>query len=262
MEGKGRLRHAALVGAGAAALLLLDVASSADRGGVAVCPGSGLSVYLRADEGEYRCELAQRFVDHAEDMSTDAAANVLVEMRRLYATRLQLAGTVGLRRESIHLLLDELPDTARLINLYEDTRYEVRYLDDSRHRFFATNNRNMSAVFHQFETEYTESSSHYMMFETGDAKFLFWRFKGSAIVELVLVESGTETEFVAALHIFTDSKRYHALFESGLFRYIVKRVVTRIIKDIDAAANSLVASGHETSSLTPAFVSGLRSSAQ
>lgn len=259
MEGIGRLRYAL---AGAAALLVLTVASSADRDGVAACPGSGISVYVRADEGDYRCELAKRFVAHAADLSSDAAANVLVELRRPYATRLQLAGTVGLRRESIHLLLDELPETARLINLYEDTRYEVRYLDDTRREFFATNHRNMSAVFHQFDTEYTENTSQYLMFETGDAKFLFWRFKGSAIVELGLVETDAETEFLAALHIFTDSKRYHALFESGLFRYIVRRVVTRIINDIDAAANSLVESGHEASSLTPAFVSGLRSSAQ
>ena len=98
------------------------------------------------------------------------------------------------------------------------------------------------------------------MFENGEAKFLFWRFKGSAVVELGLVESGVETDFQASLHIFTDSKRFHSFFQSGIFRYIVKSVVLRIIGDIADAANSLIESEKDFSTLNPSFVSRLRSS--
>jgi len=234
---------------------------SAGQVAVASCPGSGARVYARADEGDYRCELAQQFTDRGVDMSTGAGASVSRELGRPYATRLQLAGTAELPRASIHLLLEALPDTARLINIYEGTRYEVQYLDDAGTRFFATNNRNMSAVFTRFRTLYPDRTSRYLMFENGEAKFLFWHFKGSAVVELGLVESEEETEFQASLHIFTDSKRFHSFFQSGIFRYIVKSVVLRIIGDMADAANHLIESDREFSTLDPSFVSRLRASA-
>jgi len=248
-----------------AALVLCGVISTtacADPDSIITCPDSGISVYVNPEEGSYRCDLAWQFTNPNVGISAEASRGISLELSRPYATKLELTGTAQLPLAAVQVLLDELPDAARLINHYEDTRYEIRYLDDAGKRFFATNNRNMSAEFTRFDVLRSHARSRHLMFERGKAKFLLWRFKGSSIIDLGLVESGDETEFVARLHVFTDSKRYHSFFRSGLFRYFVKSVVLRIIDDLSDAANRLIKSERAVPSLTPTFADKLRASSK
>jgi hypothetical protein len=245
-------------GAVAAAVMTL-AAPALSVADATICPGTGIAVYQHPEEGSYRCDLAAQFATRGVDMSRGIGKTIGTELARQYATMLQLADTAALPKAKIHLLLKELPDAARLINYYKDTRYEIRYLERGGTRFAATNNRNMSAIFTRFETLESGNASHHLLFESGEAKFLLWRFKGSAIIDLKLVPSGDETDYVARLHLFTDSKRYDAFFNSGIFKLIVRSVVRRVIGDLISAANSLIESGGEISALSPSFVRSMRS---
>lgn len=223
------------------------------------CPGSGAAVYPDPEDDGHRCGLARQFAIRDVVLAGETGGKIAGEFARRYATQLELTGTADLPVASIRFLLEELPDTARLINHYEGTRYEIKYLDGARERFFATNNRNMSATFSRFRTLVSNGTSRYLLFESGEAKFLFWHFKGSAIIELDLMASGDETDYAARMHIFTDLKRYRSFFRSGIFRYVIKSVVTRIIGNLVSAANSLIDSNENVASLSMEFVRTLRS---
>jgi len=244
----------------AAALGMLSPAVSCGGSGeVEICPGTGIPVYRKSDEGSYRCDLAEKLDDRGVDPSSETGKAILDAFTRPYATVLEISDTAELTRSNLDYLLGELPDTARLINFYEGTRYEINYLDEDRSRFFATNNRNMSATFERFETRFLADTSSYMMFESGMAKFLFWRFKGNAIIDFDLMDMNEDTGYVLKLHLFTDSRGYHAIFNSKLFGYLMISIVRRIIGDAVSAANRLANSDGEFASMPSAFVRKLRS---
>lgn len=244
----------------AAALGILSPAVSwGGAGEAAICPGTGIPVYGNSGEGSYRCDLAKKLDDRGMDTSTETGKAILEAFKRSYATVLEISDIAKLTRSALDYLLDELPDTARLINYYEDTAYEISYLNEERSRFFATNNRNMSAIFERFETRFLPGTSSYLMFESGTAKILFWRFKGDAIIDFDLVDMNDDAGYVLKLHLFTDSKGYHAIFDSKLFEYLMISMVRRIIGDAVSAANRLANSDGEFASMPPAFVGKLRS---
>ncbi len=244
----------------AAALGMLSPAVSCGGSGeVEICPVSGIPVYRKSDEGGYRCDLAEKLHDRGVDPSSETGKVILDAFTRPYATVLEISDTVELTRSNLDYLLGELPDTARLINFYEGTRYEINYLDEDRSRFFATNKRNMSATFERFETRVLADTSSYMMFESGMAKFLFWHFKGNAIIDFDLMDLNEDTGYVLKLHLFTDSRGYHAIFNSKLFGYLMISIVRRIVGDAVSAANKLANSDGEFASMPSAFVRKLRS---
>ena len=224
----------------------------------ALCPQSGIAVHPGVEGPERRCALWMRLIDRGLVLSSETGIQVQRELARPYATVLNLTGQASLPAAALEFLMEELPDTARMINFYKKSRYVVAYLDDGRSRFFATNNRSMQATFRQFQKLKIGGASDYLLFESGEASLLFWRFKGSAIIEFSLAPRGLKSHYDITVHIFTHSQGFHSFFESGLFRYIVGFMARGIIGDMTGAAKKLAASKDEFPTQSPAFIEDLR----
>jgi hypothetical protein len=229
--------------------------ADSSSGEAVVCPGAGVIV-APGDEGpDYRCALLMRLMEGGLDLGGDTGGQVLAELARPYATVLELAGDALLPGPAMGFLLEELPDTARMINFYKNTRYEVAWLTQDRSRFIATNNRTLRATFKRFNTR---RAGDYLLFESGTARLLFWQLNGNTIVDFHLEPRERATRYIIKLHIFTDSPGFHSFFESGLFRYLARTMVQEIIGDMVEAANKLAESRDTLPAMSPDFIRNLR----
>ena len=180
--------------------------SSAGAGGKqSSAPKSGLSFPPRDEDPDYRCALLTRLIEGGLNLGGGIGRQVLAEIVRPHVTVLELAGDALLPGPALRFLLEELPDTARMINFYENTRYEVAWLTQDRSRFIATNNRTLQATFKRFKTRTTDGAGDYLLFESGSARLLFWQLNGATIVGLHLEPGERATRYNIKIHIFTDS---------------------------------------------------------
>ena len=232
--------------------------SSAGAGATVVCPGARVIVPLGDEDPDYRCALLARLVAGGLDPGDDTGRQVLTELARPYVTVLQLTGDALLPAPALDFLLVELPDTARVINFYKNTRYEVAWLSQDRSRFMATNNRTMQATFKRFQTPTADRASDYLLFESGTARLLFWQLNGNTVVDFHLEPRERATRYSIKIHIFTDSPGFHSFFESGLFRYLARMMVQGIIGDMVESANKLAESRDTLPALSPVFVKNLQ----
>jgi hypothetical protein len=232
--------------------------SSAGAGATVVCSEARVIVPPGDEDPDYRCALLVRLVAGGLDPGDDTGRHVLTELARPYATVLELTGDALLPAPALDFLLEELPDTARMINFYKNTRYEVAWLSQDRSRFIATNNRTMQATFKRFQTPTADRASDYLLFESGTARLLFWQLNGNTIVDFHLEPRERATRYSIKIHIFTDSPGFHSFFESGLFRYLARAIVQGIIGDMVEAANKLAESKDAFPVLSPTFIEEFR----
>jgi hypothetical protein len=229
--------------------------SSAGAGATVVCPEVGVVVPPGDEDPDYRCALLTRLIEGGLNLGGGIGRQVLAEIARPYVTVFEVAGDALLPGPALRFLLEELPDTARMINFYENTRYEVAWLTQDRSRFIATNNRTLQATFKRFKTRTADGAGDYLLFESGSAKLLFWQLNGNTIVDLHLEPRKRATRYNIKIHIFTDSPGFHSFFESGLFRYLARTMVQGIIGDMVEAANKLAESRDALPTLSPDFAS-------
>lgn len=235
-------------------------ASSAPAAAPAVCPRAGIAVpWSEAADTDSRCALLLRLMDRGLDLTDDTGRQILGEFARTHATVLELDGHALLPAPALGFLLQELPDAARMINFYNNTRYQVAWLNRDRSRFFATNNRSMQANFKRFQTRTSGGISDYLLFESGKTRLLLWQLTGKTVISIHLESQGQTTRYNIRIHIFTDSPGFHSFFESGLFRYLARTIVRGIIEDMTGAANKLAESKDTLPTLSPGFAEGLRS---
>ena len=97
----------------------------------------------------------------------------------------------------------------------------------------------MQATFRQFLTRVDGNESDYLLFESGEARLLFWRFRGSTILEIDLIPQAQATDYQIMIHIFSDSSGYHSFFESALFKYLIRNLVFGVVDKISRSAAEL-----------------------
>lgn len=235
-----------------------EVAEHAESGGAGPCAELDDTLFAgTVEEVAQRCDLIKELKGRGVVFPSLLATKILQEMSRPFATSIELTGEVPLSRSAIDFLFYELPDTARLVNHFNDTLYRVDYTQPDRSEFFATNGRKTTATFYSLDSRITDHDSNYLMFESGSAKLLFWKFKGNTIVELDYAETGEATRYLVRVYIFTDSKAYRSFFDSALFRYLLGSMFRQILRNIVSAVNQLTDSHPLPQFDNPSFVDEL-----
>lgn len=196
------------------------------------------------DEFDSRCRLLDELERRGLPRHGPATANILTELGRRYSTVVELAGEAPLPTPVLDYLLQELPDTARLVNHFGDSDYEVIFTHPDRSSFFATNNRSMQADFSYIDRRDTASGSNHLLFESGKSKLLLWKFAGSALLELGLEQAEGATKYNMNIHIFSDSRGFHLFFKSALFKGLMQSMFKRILNNIVSAVRQFEVS-HE-----------------
>ena len=195
-------------------------------------------------------------------MTSYTGGLVLTEMQRRFATTVELNGELALPKPVVDYLWRELPDTAKLVNHFKQTRYNIFFTNPKRSQLFASNGRGTEAMFNFIEQSAGVEESNYLMVESGHAKILLWRFSGVGIVELSLRNSDTGSAYAAKVHIFTNSHAFHSFFESALFKYLIGSMLDRILGDIVSAVQQFAEAGEDFRTEHPAFSAGLAEALQ
>ena len=214
---------------------------------------------VSSDAFNTRCELIRQLRARGLSLSSPTGVKIHEEILRPFETVLHLQGETPLSKPALRYLFEEFPDTARLVNFYKKTNYDVVYTNPQRSQFFATNNRNMRATVHIIDKRETIPASNYLLFEDGEAKLLFWRFNGRSLIELNLDQFGQDTKYDINIHIFTSSRAFHFFFESALFKYLIKSMFKRILGDMVDATEQLANSNDDPPTDNPNFTEDLLS---
>ena len=210
-----------------------SVGSNPDLSPGSPCPEIENSVYKGKEDGLlYRCTLLDQLKARGLALTSPVGQQIVSEMLRAYDTVIELNGKAALPKPAVVYLFEEFPHTAQLTNFFKNSNYQVRYTRHDRSQFFATNNRNMWATVDIIDRTESVSSNNYLLFENGQAKWMFWRFTGKSIVELNLIEQDNQTKYEVKIHLFSNSGVFHAFFESPLFAYLMRAVFKKIVGDI------------------------------
>ena len=224
-------------------------------------------------ERRFRCDLLTLLVGRGLALSSPVGQQIIDELRRPYATVLEINGEAALPKSALVYMFQEFPHAARLVNLYSETRsksgqgndpldtksnYEIIYTRADRSQFFATNNRNMQATVDVIDRFESKASNNYLLFENGQAKLMFWRFAGKSLVDLSLIGHGEQTMYKVKIHLFSNSRVYHAFFESAVFSYLMRSLLRKIVGNLVAAARFLADSSEPPDALDADFVAELR----
>ena len=222
------------------------------------CPEIDVSVYKGKKEGlVYRCALLAQLKARGLVLTSSVGQQILSEMLRPYDTVIELSGKAALPKIATVYLFEEFAHTAELTNFYNGSNYQVIYTQPDHSQFFATNNRNMWATVDIIDKTESVSSNNYLLFENGQAKWVFWRFTGKSIFELTLREENDQTRYEAKIHLFTQSGVFHAFFESPLFAYLVRAMFKKIVGDIVDAAHKFNQAETAPAQLDPVFTAQL-----
>ena len=183
---------------------------------------------------------------------------ILDELLRPYANVIEINGEIPLAKLVLDYLLQELPDTTKLVNHFKKTDYRAYFTKSDRSAFYATNGRKMHATIAYIDKIESPAHSSHLMFEDGRAKILLWRFAGKSVVEIELDERGQATNFGVRLHIFSNSRNFHLFFKSALFKSIVRSMFKRFIADIVKATHRFADAEEDYAADNPAFIEGLK----
>ena len=209
------------------------------------------------EDRAHRCALLREFSSRGLVLTSYTGGLVLTEMRRRFASTVELNGELPLPKPTVDYLLREFPDTAKLVNHFEHTRYNIFFTNPERSQFFASNGRGSEAMFNYIDQSVEFDESNYLMVESGSAKILLWRLSGNGIIELALHNNETGSAYKAKVYIFTNSHAFHTFFESALFRYLIGSMLDQILENIVSAVQQFTDAGEDFRAAHAAFSAGL-----
>lgn len=234
------------------------------------CPGPALHGYISqsyaTDKGiTRRCGLLADIERHGALEPGDLRVQVLDELSKRFAIRIEFRGAVGLPRRAVDYLLDNMPEAAALVSAYsgKDYRATETNIARDRDRFFVTNNDTFAARFTFLLSREGLRESEHMFFESGFAKVLFWRVWGNSFIDYSLsgIDAST-SRYDIDVYVFTGSRLLRTVLNTGLFRYFAQSMFDGILDDIESAVGEFAADPNPGESLPPYFVTGLKNRLQ
>jgi len=234
------------------------------------CPGPDLHGYISqsyaTDRGATRrCGLLADIERYGALEPGDLRVQILDELSKRFAIRIEFKGEVGLPRRAVDYLLHNMPEAAALVSVYsgKDYRATETNIARSRDRFFVTNNDTFAARFTFLRSREGPHDSEHMFFESGFAKVLFWRVWGNSFIDYRLSGTGASTSrYDIDVHVFTGSRLLRTVLNTGLFRYFAQSMFDGILDDIESAVGEFSADSNPGESLPPYFVMGLKNRLQ
>lgn len=227
---------------------------------------AGLSRYTSqsyaTDKGaSRRCDLLTAIEHDGESLPGALRVRVLNELSNRFMLRIDFSGHVGLSRQAVDYLLDNMPEAAALVSAYSNKDYRATETDAPgyRDRFFVTNNETFAARFTYLATRPHPDASEHIFFESGFAKVLFWRVWGNSFIHYHLREiDEASSRYDIEVHVFTDSRLLRSVLSSSPFRYFATSMFDGILGDIEAAVQAFATDSNPGDTLPPYFVMGLK----
>ena len=187
-----------------------------------------------------RCQLVNELISSGLNLNSPLGSLIEAEIVQPYGLEINIEKTTGLAKSALDHMLSDLPETARLINYYQHTSYQVAYTNRIRSRFYASNHDNLSGSYIKLGGRIDTNDSHYNYFQSGQARLLFWRLWGNTIVGIHLKhKSMSRSVFQMQIRVFTRSRVLYGILKSRLFQHLTRSMVKDFLLDIEDAVRQL-----------------------
>jgi hypothetical protein len=160
---------------------------------------------------------------------------------RRYRASYTVDDRVALGEARLTFLMNDLPLAARLLTHFQKRRYEVRYLDDTRTRFWGRKDDALTGEAQLVAGSVPERRLVY--FGRGVSKVAFWRLGGNGFLQFEFQPAPGGVAYRLKLIASPDNGLINAIMNTGLFKRIVYGHMREVLDDITQAAAKLARDG-------------------
>ncbi len=196
----------------------------------AVLVGVFWGVFLRAESDPLQKELLARNFEFSGFLGQRVSKELRIEGRVEYI----LSGEIPLGFLPLNFLFDNLPTTAKMVNAYQETDYQVTYLDSDKKRFLARI-KGLSGRMNLLTP--MEQISKRVYYGDGEGNFLWWHLYGTvlAMVDITAVSEQT-CGYELRIYLFNESAFVNGLLSLGVVRWAIKGRIRGILEHIVSSA--------------------------
>jgi hypothetical protein len=160
---------------------------------------------------------------------------------RRYRASYTVADRVALGEARLSFLMNDLPLAARLLTHFQKRRYEVRYLDDTRTRFWGRKEDALTGEAQLVAGSVPERRLVY--FGRGSSKVAFWHLGGNGFLQFEFHPAAGGLDYQLKLIASPDNGLINAIMNTGLFKRVVYGHMREVLDDITQAADKLARGG-------------------
>lgn len=160
---------------------------------------------------------------------------------RRYRASYTVDDRVRLGQARLTFLMNDLPLAARLLTHFQKRRYEVRYLDETRTRFWGRKGDALTGEAQLVSGSVPERRLVY--FGRGVSKVAFWRLGGNGFLQFEFDPVQDGVTYRLKLIASPDTGIVNAIMNTGLFKRVVRGHMREVLEDITEAAEKLANGG-------------------
>ncbi len=187
-----------------------------------------------------RCkDLKQLYSDSSFTPSSREARIITILTINPYKIVFKFQDDLNLSVDQFNFLLQHLPFTIKLINIFQNKKYELKYLNPPKNTIWkGKDNVRTSGWASLFLGSFENRNIHYVSY--GESNTIFGRFKGNALFNLVYNKKNQNTiKFDLEIKIYTKNSFIYFIFNSWLAKRIIKTQIFEILNDITKSSQKI-----------------------
>jgi len=190
---------------------------------------------------EARCAEARDLRARGVAPTDPVGARLYRLLGRRYRASYTVTDRVALGEARLSFLMNDLPLAARLLTHFQKRRYEVRYLDDTRTRFWGRKEDALTGEAQLVAGSVPERRLVY--FGRGSSKVAFWHLGGNGFLQFDFQPASGGIAYQLKLIASPDNGLINAIMNTGLFKRVVYGHMREVLDDITQAAAKLAKDG-------------------
>ena len=191
-----------------------------------------------AESDSLRSKLCERDFDFSGYWGWRVQEELKIPNRVEYS----LQGEVPLSVPTLNFLFENLPMTAEMVNVCQQTDYEVKYTSGDKRNFLARVKGLTGQMVFLSSFEQVDKRIYY---GSGEGNFLWWHLSGTVLALLDIDSSAVGCHYVLRVYVFNESKFVNNLLSMGFVRWVIEARIENILNHIVSSAEQFRSEGSE-----------------
>ncbi|MBF0431246.1 MAG: hypothetical protein HQK83_08215 [Fibrobacteria bacterium] len=200
------------------------------------CPDSLSAAIQGVDYDSLRCSEVQRLSQSRIPYSEGLKRKVFGFLGNKYRVEYNISDTLPVKLYQFEFLLDHLPLTAKIINVFQKTKYTIEY--KSKNKKYWKGNKGKNLYGEAILLTGGIYKKHLTYFGFGVVKIIKWKIFGPGLIAFNYTsKNGNIISYDMRVLVVPGNKVLNIIMKMSLFKKIVISVILDIFKDITNAAN-------------------------
>jgi len=182
------------------------------------------------------------------DPKSNIAAQMFSYLGGEYRVSYEIKGRLPVNIQMMDYLMSHMPFTAHLINAYQDTKYNLAYMNNDKRSFYGDNGGGLEGKINWIKSDslgfYPDHRN--IFWGLGIAKVLMWKLYGMALMTLDYDRvDQNQIQYRLNVIVFPANAFLNKVMRMDLFRNVALKKMQEVITNIETAAR-LYAKGERT----------------